>query len=684
MMLKALTLENIRSYKGETRIEFPAGTILFEGDIASGKSTILYAVEFALFGLGDMKSSSLLRNGAKRGQVALRFEADGRQYEVHRGLVKKGRTTVQEECYIEGSDGRAVLSPSELKERVLQILGFNEPPNPRAQSVIYRYAIFTPQEEMKEVILREPDERLQTLRKALRIEDYKVAADNTSTLVGRLKERTRYLEGATEDADAVKKKIDDETRLLGRISAELGPIKQKEEQLRKELRIRDEKLKQLRSEREKIKKAEATIPLLRKQIEDKNDLVRQTADQSQSIKKRIENAQATISELENVKLPTEKSKDELTRSHNELRSALKDAQKRKGGFDERIGNFNTILEQKVCPVCERPVEPEEFRTKCQHVVAERSTLDGEITTCEKSIAEIDNLLDGLRRHETAQNQLNMLRSQMKENADRLEQSTRIIQELCEGVNILEAQLKNALAEVEPLQQVVQNTEALDREVQKLNSEMTNVVRQISAKQAAVQSSEETRKQLEEQLAVKARWLETLKVLREHNLWLGEYLAPTIENIEKHVMTSVNQRFAEQFTRWFQILMDDPDMQVRINEDFSPIIEREGYEQDFNALSGGERTSVALAYRLALNTTVQEVTISGGSNLLILDEPTDGFSKEQLYKIRDILEELKCPQVILVSHEKELEGFADHVFRVHKSDGVSALTSGQSFRELQLA
>jgi exonuclease SbcC len=139
------------------------------------------------------------------------------------------------------------------------------------------------------------------------------------------------------------------------------------------------------------------------------------------------------------------------------------------------------------------------------------------------------------------------------------------------------------------------------------------------------------------------------------------------------MTSINQRFAEQFTRWFQILMDDPDMQVRINEDFSPIIEREGYEQDFNALSGGEKTSVALAYRLALNTTVQEVTISGGSNLLILDEPTDGFSKEQLYKIRDILEELKCPQVILVSHEKELEGFADHVFRVQKSDGVSALT-----------
>ena len=672
MMLKALTLENIRSYKDETRIQIPTGTILFEGDIASGKSTILYAIEFALFGLGDIKSSSLLRNGAKRGRVALRFEVDGKEYEVHRSLVKKGRIAQQDECYIDGPNGKAVLSASELKERVLQILGFNEPANPKAQSVIYRYAIFTPQEEMKEVILKKPDERLQTLRKALRIEDYKVASDNTSTLIGRLKERVKYFEGATQDTDSIKKKIEDETKLIAKITAELSPLKQKEADLGEEIKTKNEKLKQLQGESEKIKKAEATIPLFKKQIEDKNGSARQTTEQSQSLKKRIDDTQPKIAELESVKQPTEKSKDELRRTQDDLKTRLRDAQKRKGGFDERIGNLNSILEQKVCPVCERPVEPEEFRTKCEHVMAERSSLDNEISTYEKSITELDLLIDGLGRYETAQSQLSILRSQIRENTGRLEQNNRTVKELNESIKTLQAQLKEALAEVEPLQEILQSTEALDKEAQKLNSKLTEIGKQISAKQASAQNSEEIKRQLQEQLNQKTKWLETVRSLREHNVWLGEYLAPTIENIEKHVMTSINQRFAEQFTRWFQILMDDPDMQVRINEDFSPIIEREGYEQDFNALSGGEKTSVALAYRLALNTTVQEVTISGGSNLLILDEPTDGFSKEQLYKIRDILEELKCPQVILVSHEKELEGFADHVFRVQKSDGVSAL------------
>jgi len=57
----------------------------------------------------------------------------------------------------------------------------------------------------------------------------------------------------------------------------------------------------------------------------------------------------------------------------------------------------------------------------------------------------------------------------------------------------------------------------------------------------------------------------------------------------------------------------------------------------------------------------------------LDEPTDGFSKEQLFKIRDILNELNYPQIIIVSHERELESFADNLFRIEKINGVSEVT-----------
>jgi len=54
MLFKSISIRNIRSYK-EAKIEFPLGISLFEGDIGSGKSTILMAIEFALFGLGNQR-----------------------------------------------------------------------------------------------------------------------------------------------------------------------------------------------------------------------------------------------------------------------------------------------------------------------------------------------------------------------------------------------------------------------------------------------------------------------------------------------------------------------------------------------------------------------------------------------------------------------------------------------------
>jgi len=60
------------------------------------------------------------------------------------------------------------------------------------------------------------------------------------------------------------------------------------------------------------------------------------------------------------------------------------------------------------------------------------------------------------------------------------------------------------------------------------------------------------------------------------------------------------------------------------------------------------------------------------NPLILDEPTDGFSRDQLLKIREILEMMEASQVIIVSHEKDMESFADQIYRVNKLNGNSTV------------
>ena len=121
------------------------------------------------------------------------------------------------------------------------------------------------------------------------------------------------------------------------------------------------------------------------------------------------------------------------------------------------------------------------------------------------------------------------------------------------------------------------------------------------------------------------------------------------------------------------MIDDETISVRIDDGFTPVIEQNGYETAVGNLSGGEKTAVALAYRLALNKVINDI-ISGinTKDILILDEPTDGFSSEQLDKVREVLRQIGIKQVIIVSHEPKIESFVDNIIRIGKDGHESSL------------
>jgi DNA repair exonuclease SbcCD ATPase subunit len=60
------------------------------------------------------------------------------------------------------------------------------------------------------------------------------------------------------------------------------------------------------------------------------------------------------------------------------------------------------------------------------------------------------------------------------------------------------------------------------------------------------------------------------------------------------------------------------------------------------------------------------------DLIILDETTDGFSNEQLDKIRDIIHQLDTRQTIILSHEPKIESYVDNIIRIRKESGISQI------------
>ncbi|MGD0978085.1 MAG: SMC family ATPase [Candidatus Bathyarchaeia archaeon] len=671
MILRSLKLENIRSYT-EQAVSFPLGTTLFEGDIGSGKSTVLMAIEFALFGLGSEKGGALLKAGEKRGLVSLCFEVEGKEYEVCRSLERKAKSVQQSDCSLKTDGAVLQLSASEMKEKVLDILAFNEPADPKAQSVIYRYAIFTPQEEMKAIIWMRADARLQTLRKAFRIEDYRIALDNSSILAKSIKENSIRLASHASDLESRRQKCNTTRVEIGKCEQELTGLSGNRDSLDEKVNALKEKVDSLQKSKEALGKAVGEVPLLEKQVREKNGEVVSLEGEVEELSREMGQLQPEADRLSTIQQPTPKTEAELKEELESMRRKERELTSSEDVIGAKISDYESVGEKGVCPTCDRPADPSEFEQKIKLKKEEKRKASEEVCTCETRIKEIETLQESLRQYESARDRLQNLTDRMERNRGRIEKHREKIQALKGQVGEAREKLEKARQEAGEYNRILGETATLSEELDEARSQLDTVKSKISRFQTTRDILASEVEEREREIRDKEIERKAAERLKEYQIWLEEFLMPTLEAIEKCVMMNINQEFNQHFQKWWGMLVEDPSKESRIDEDFTPIVDQDGYEQDYNYLSGGEKTSLALAYRLSLNTIVQRVSAGIKSNLLILDEPTDGFSKEQIFKIRDILDELKCPQVVMVSHERELESFADQVMRVEKKDGISQI------------
>ena len=680
MLLRTLKLRNIRTYE-EGEISFPTGAILFEGGIGSGKSTLLLAIEFALFGLGNEKGTTLLSLGRNEGSVELVLEARGKEVRIHRSLVRTKRGAgvnqgalvpggvKQDDCWIEHEGRRSSYSPKEMKEAVLKILNYNEPMDPKAKSVIFRYAVYTPQEEMKEILAQAPEERLQTIRKALRLEEYKVARDNAQAVAKELGQRARFLmEGA--------KRLPEIERALKDLEGKVPALQQEIEEIAEAIMDNEVEVKGHKAEREGLRKRlEALSGEARKLAElssslgDTEERINSLGSSISSNKKKVGELRQRISEI-----TTSLKKPEMTLEEAERR--LTEARDKLAGFMETLGtasyefrNYSSLVEKKVCPTCNQRVDTEEFRSKLETARGELAKINTEKARLEKEVKALEASRQTAVKYETESGSITGLEDRLYDTEEQIHKDEEELKKAEALRKDLERKVKESQAaakDYEGVKREFDENEGLIEELEGKGKDLESRKARREGDMRNVQTQMDTLKQAKDEIEAQRAKADSLT---DYANWLKEYFAVALERIELSILTAANREFDEEFSRWFSFMVEDPTKSVRVDEDFTPMVTQDAYEQEVSNLSGGERTALALAYRLALNKTVQR-RAGVDSGLLILDEPTDGFSKDQIGRIGDLLRELNLVQAIIVSHERELEGAVDHIFRVQKEDGKS--------------
>ncbi|MBD3283089.1 AAA family ATPase, partial [Candidatus Pacearchaeota archaeon] len=248
MLVKKLTIENIRSYDKQ-EIVFPRGSILLSGDIGSGKTTILLAIEFALFGLQPgQRGSSLLRSNSDFGKVSLEFEIEGKDIIIERSLKKASKSVTQDYTSISIDGEKFEGSVTEIKNKVLKLLNYPSEFSKKT-NLLFKFTVYTPQEEMKQIILEPGDIRLNTLRHVFGIDKYKRIEENSNFLASKLREKIRINQGIIID-------LEKDREILEKRKRDLDELKENQKQVLKEheksIKLRLEKENALKEVEEKI------------------------------------------------------------------------------------------------------------------------------------------------------------------------------------------------------------------------------------------------------------------------------------------------------------------------------------------------------------------------------------------------------------------------------------------------
>ncbi|MBR9699213.1 SMC family ATPase [Candidatus Woesearchaeota archaeon] len=681
MQLRSIVLENIRSYSSQ-RIDFFPGSLLLAGDIGSGKSTILLAIEFALFGLktGELTGSALLRHGSKKGFVELSFHCAGKEVTIRRTLSRGKERIGQSSGSLVIDKVKEDLMPKELKAKIFEVLHYPESLVAKSQDLLYRFTVYTPQEQMKSIIYEDKDARLDTLRKVFDIDRYKRIRENSLLYSRELKGRIKHLQGKLEDFEQKKSRLQDFLHQLeekkeeeSKTSASFKAAQEKTAQAKKELEAVEGKSKEINEIKKKLEVLDAELKgVVEKRVSNQKECEKLSTSVAQarqilkdfkedpSLTQTIQEKQAKLIDVEQALSNSTEKKSEIKGKVNHLKED-----------SEKIKNLDN------CPLCLQQVPHDHKKgiiTKANDEIRIlKESFDSneeQEKNFQKQKVMLQQEIQTLQK-KSSQQELNKLK---KESLLKEEQQ---LQELKKDDS------KQKIADINTRK--IELSKKIDKDIEKKYAEAKELFQKMQAEERKVELQQTTlsteidgmQKQLDllkAEVVEKESDKKNLEKTQKLNDWLSSTFVGLVNSIEKHVMLSVYHEFNELFRKWFDMLIEDEQLSVRLDDSFSVIVEQNGYEGVIDNLSGGEKTSVALAYRLALNQVINDVVSQiQTKDVLILDEPTEGFSTDQLDKVRDVLEQLNIAQIIIVSHENKIESYVDNVIRVEKTDGLSAVS-----------
>jgi len=669
-MIRSIELVDFLAHSN-TKLEFDHDSTVFVGDNGAGKSSIIDAITFSLFGQHTRKNNKgLIRRGSNQCFTRIEFSANGKNYQAVRKIDSKGALTAQ---FAEDVDGKLIpIAEGERKQ-------FGESMTMHVEKTLgmdfekLKVASIVQQGELNSIIKAKGKEFKELLNTIIGIDKLDAALTSMRTV-------------QREFRTSIREKF-------GYDDTQLQLLENKITDYENESENAQPRLKHLAAEK---KEQELLISKLEKQIQNDSSKESQLKDLESRKKELQEYAMDVIKSIKKEVAEKEEIVNEckpcfaISKNRNEIESEINKIQKKLSTIESELNNLEkkqVILEEQEklaeklvlkdgkCPVCDSTVDHLKPLFQKKHIEDEIKEIEKEIEKLEnkkdeleQNIGSLSNDLEESKKAETIlstykiknESELDGIAAEIKAKVKQMQKIPITINsgQLVEAAS-LDSHAKTIYENIVSLekstsgfdqQEFLKKIESRDGSMTRLsqiNQEYGEISGNIKKAKMELEKLDSTLTELKHVQG----YVTELEQIQE-NVYNRD--GPVGKSLRSWSLEIISQKASEYLeklnTKIQRISLSEKTRDVDIS------CYSRNTTLDLESLSGGEQVSIALALRLGMS------HLLGASNLnfMILDEPTAHLDSERRKSLVNVLSQLtnlkeddSSMQFIIITHDAEI-------------------------------
>ncbi|MGV8176492.1 MAG: AAA family ATPase, partial [Candidatus Bilamarchaeaceae archaeon] len=189
-MISSIRLRNWRSHE-DSSLQFSRGSNLLIGIMGSGKSSVLDAMSFALFGttpLVEKRKQSLediVRSGEPSASVSLEFQWNGSKFLVERSIEKESAGRVRSDAKLYENGKLLEKGPRAVTQRIADLI--------RVDYSLFSRAIYSEQNNIDYFMNVDAGRRKEEMDRLLGLDRFESARSGCGKILNAIKDRTKNI-----------------------------------------------------------------------------------------------------------------------------------------------------------------------------------------------------------------------------------------------------------------------------------------------------------------------------------------------------------------------------------------------------------------------------------------------------------------------------------------------------------